>query len=516
MAGCDLEYGTTEQKKALDQIMYQGKHEEISSHLSAAQSTRGLALGCPTSSYNHTEPDLTPPTATELENYWRTHFEPILREYQLDCPVYGRLWSAGAWAAYRLADYGIDPDFAALARIGRMQTDTQYQGPVENVEHGPWTGAFGFLYTERRYLFSSYCANTWRALDPDNVIGRLHRELPELFVTYEQDGRTYGGRQFLVGDMLAPEGFYDGGLAYDHGWSAAALLMAAAAPHANADTSRFRHAAILAADWAGREPMSRNHNYTAKLIWFLAEMYRDTGETRYREAMMQKLQLNLLPGILLDQNNDGRVDAVQGAFSLPRFNQLSPVAQVPGRMWDGHNSLPQYQAMNSWAVVAAYVALREHQDEFANNLRPIMRQMLDNMSHEILNLGVPEPGRTQMPIALGLALVDVIAEEPVTRDNRYPQWRTWRDALWAIWNRTHSDPLPFPEALTFAPGVAMTLIASQLFADEAPEPPTAQLDETFDSELLTNWYALDLGRFGGPSDWHTGEGLLKQTSRIRS
>ena len=217
---------------------------------------------------------------------------------------------------------------------------------------------------------------------------------------------------------------YDGGAAYDH--AVASVMMIEASLQLNDPTSKklFRESALLAGDWAIAEPPVRNHNYTAKLIWLLAELYGLTGQAKYKNAMLDKLNRNLKPGVLMDFNNDGKVDGMKNQS----FLELTPAAQKPGRIWDGHNARPTYHAMNSWALVEAYVALRDRGDKKeAAKVKPYMLAMLDNISWETNNLGVPNSGRTQTPYALLLALWKVAAVEKTPQPE-------WEKALRAYWN----------------------------------------------------------------------------------
>ena len=82
-------------------------------------------------------------------------------------------------------------------------------------------------------------------------------------------------------------------------------------------------------------------------------MYNWTGDITYLDELNYKLDKNLLPSVLTDFDNDGMVDGTNPAIA---FQDLTTIAEVPGRNWDGHNSLPWYSAMNAWALTDAYVA----------------------------------------------------------------------------------------------------------------------------------------------------------------
>lgn len=104
----------------------------------------------------------------------------------------------------------------------------------------------------------------------------------------------------------------------------------------------------------------------------------------YRDALLDRLERNLKPGVLMDRNADGLVD---GMAHQP-FAELNPVARLPGRMWDGHNSIVWYQASTRWAMTEAYCAFRDRGDtDEAADLRALAIAMLDNMAWELTQLG---------------------------------------------------------------------------------------------------------------------------------
>lgn len=245
-------------------------------------------------------------------------------------------------------------------------------------------------------------------------------------ITY--DFGDFIGEEFLVGDQYAPLDFYDGGIAYDHGWIGIQMIEAAIQQDDSVLKSKFKNSAVLAANWAINEYAVKNHNYTSKLIWLLAQLYAWSGDDIYKNALNEKINRNLIPGILFDATLDGFVD---GTSPLIPFSSLYSAAQTPGRMWDGHNSLPWYAAMNTWAMTESYVAFRDQGDLVrANELKPYMTAMLDNLATEIVNLGVIDPaylGVRDLTYAFLIAIWKVSQYE----NEAHP---SWENAAWAIWN----------------------------------------------------------------------------------
>jgi hypothetical protein len=237
----------------------------------------------------------------------------------------------------------------------------------------------------------------------------------------------YAGESFLIGDQYDPLSFYDGGIAYDHGWIGVQMIEAGIQQDEMSRKDAARQSVLLAADWAKNQEVVKNHNYTAKLIWLLAQVYNWSNDSTYRNELDYKLEKNLLPSVLMDFNNDGFVDGTNPSIS---FQDLTITAQMPGRNWDGHNSLPWYNAMNAWAITEAYVAFRDRGDiQRATALKPYVISMLDNLTWEINNLGIIDDqlGVRDLTYALLIGIWKVAQYE----NEAHPEWES---AAWAMWN----------------------------------------------------------------------------------
>jgi hypothetical protein len=125
----------------------------------------------------------------------------------------------------------------------------------------------------------------------------------------------------------------------------------------------------------------------------------------------------------MDADRDGRVD---GGSGRP-FSSLTAIAQVPGQLWDGRASRPENQGVVASALVEAYAALRDrHRTADAAGLRPYMTAVLDNISHEVLDVGVPTHGVGQFPAALATGLWKVARAE----GQPHPRWAQAAALLW--------------------------------------------------------------------------------------
>ncbi len=94
----------------------------------------------------------------------------------------------------------------------------------------------------------------------------------------------------------------DGGLQFDNGECGVAML----ALHAATGEAKYLDAARRAADWAIAQPLAANWNYNSFSVFLLAEFARVTGETRYRDAALDKARFGVIPGQLREGRNAGR------------------------------------------------------------------------------------------------------------------------------------------------------------------------------------------------------------------
>jgi hypothetical protein len=395
--------------------MLNGNEADVIAAINSAKSERGPQVGCPEVAYATTEPILNRPSREEVVANWENIHRPGLAGFVAACPSLGREWASAALGAYYARRAGQEADLQPLSDIAQMMLAQQYGAANVPTPLAHPGGIFAYLRTEA----SDPC---FLGAGVGEAVESVYQAYPDLFAVFDKG--LFAGKRFLVADTKPEANFLDGGMAFDQGWAGVMMIEAASSEKDEALAARFRESAFLAGDWALAEPPVRNHNYTAKLIWLLAELYAWTGESKWRAGFLDKIGRNLKPGILMDLDEDGFVDGMEGQ----PFNGLSSVAQRPGRMWDGHNARPVYHAMNAWALVEAYSALRDHHDsEEAAALRPYALAMLDNLAWEINHLGVPSSGLTQMPIAMILGILKIARPEGLNMDD-------WEKAANALWN----------------------------------------------------------------------------------
>jgi hypothetical protein len=505
-------YGSADDAARIEASMQSGTAAEVVATIRAAQRVRALELGCPERGYELREANDQPPSGAGLREAWSRHASalPALVAQHDRCPALGRSAAALALGGWLAASRGLEVDEAALRRIADNLLATQFVSGRSPGEQPTWTGLYAYALR-----WSDPADNCFVPGVVGESIARLCSELPELCVRY-RSGR-FAGERFAVGDYAGGSGLRDGGAGFDHGWAGVMMVEAALGASDPADRRRYRDSALLAGEWAINEPPVRNHNYTSKSIWLLAVLYDWSGDPRFRAALIDKLERNLLPGVLLDADGDGRVDGVP---DIPFAALRSLPARQPGRLWDAHNALPWYQAMSAWAAVEAYAAFRSRGDsDWAQRLRPVALALNDNLAAELAGKVVEDNARGEIGFALATALWKLADVEGLVR----PQWRS---ALWGVWN----------SGLATTPGEERSASAGLLaaraegeryrsYAERALDRGPADIGgywfdpdfdgeglalvETADGAVALTWYALSPAG-GSGQVWLAGLGQLRQ------
>jgi hypothetical protein len=416
---CGNVYGSTADETNIISNMRYGSISDAVNAINQAKNTRGTALGCTEQSLAYATADITGPTLADIETVWNTVHAPAISAYSVSCPRIGRYENNAALGAYYAMQAGYYTDTAKLAEIADMMYDQQYAlwniaSPDARNE-----GVFGYV----NVAAADPC-------NPGGVVGSsvatLCATLPVYCVSYTAG--QFAGESFAISGQDDANNWFDGGLAYDHGWIGIQMIEASIMQSDLALKQKYRNSVELAGQYSLAEYCVKNHNYTAKQIWLLSELYAWTGDTTYRNELNYKLDKSLLPGILLDDDNDGFVDATTPPIA---FSSLTVAAQTPGRMWDGHNSTPWYQAMNTWALAEAYIAFRDRGDVTrANELKPAVVAMMDNLSDDIINQGVITPD------ALGVRDITYAILNSIWKISQYENEAhlNWEQAAWAMWN----------------------------------------------------------------------------------
>ncbi|MFW6214070.1 MAG: hypothetical protein ACOC8L_14340 [Spirochaetota bacterium] len=437
--------------------MYNGDRAVAEAEIAAARSARGTEMGCPDEPYLRVDAPPRKPTFQEVAERWSDLYsgqiESYLSEQIVDPPI-GRTLAPIALGTYYARQAGVDGTPDLLPTLEAYH-DTQYaprtapDPPVTvNGTFVPF-GMFGYGWVPDKSTPGD-----------DGVVienaEELYANAPEAFVTY--DAGRYAGTEFAMVDHVFLTGadpasgdlehYGDiGGAAYDQGWVSALMMEASIEDEDEARRAQWRASALLAADWAAEQPAVHNHNYTAKLVWMLAQAYAASGDFTYREAMLNLLELNLVHAPLMDHDSDGIVDGGTTRFADLEFD----AARVPGRTWDGHNAAPWYHSMNAWAMLESYVALRDRGDTaLALKYRPYAVAMIDNMANELNTHGVDPaaaPGSRDTPMALLWGILKLARYENVI----FPGWE---DAAWRLWN---TDVYTVPGAHAVAHGVFLLL-----------------------------------------------------------
>ena len=406
--------------------------------------SRGNTVGCPGTAYTYQSAAATTPTyAQALTNWTGTHIPGILT-YSTACPDLGRTGAAYALAGYYANLSGYAPSATTQQQLTTELNaiDAMLAGEQFTASNASGTlndpGSFGYLNTSSAN--SCFFTTPAGSVTLGSNINSFCTGLPNSCTTYTAG--PFKGQSFQVQDLGDLSLVPDGSMGFDHGFSGVALMEATI----QQSNSPYPANLALAGQWAINEPAVRDVNYTAKLVWLLAELYDRTGNTIYSAAMMNKLNRGLLVNALMpDPANPANV---YGMTPVMPFAALTAVAQTPGRMFDGHNALPDYSAINTWALVEAYVALRDQGDTTnAALVRPYSIAAMNNLAYEINTFGVPSLGKSQGPMALLLGLWKVSAFEGFQGGGSGAT--NWESAAWRYWNNGASATFG-PETLNAA------------------------------------------------------------------
>jgi len=468
---CGLDYGSSSDETNIAYQMRYGTVVDAVSAIDQAKSTRGDYLGCPQTEILYAFPFTDEPTLQEIVNVWNNNIAPEISAFTLQCPRIGRYENNSALGAYYAMQAGYFTDTAVLSDIAQMMYAQQYSEWNINSPEFRNEGVFGYVNlpdTDPCY--------------PGGVVSQnveiLCSNLPQYCVTYTNG--LFAGESFAISAQDDANNWFDGGLAYDHGWVGVQMLEAYLVQSDPEIKLKCLESALLAGQYAKSEYCVKNHNYTAKLIWLLAQLYDLTGDDVYKNELNYKIDKNLIPGILWDENSDGIVD---GTNPEVYFSHLTSVAVSPGRMWDAHNSLPWYQSINAWALTEAYVSFRDRGDtDRASELKPYVIAMIDNLANEILYRGTITPnqlGVRDITYALLTAIWKVAKFENEDHQN-------WENAAWAMWNTGY-----FEEYSTHSVCVGLYLVVksetdySPLHARDVSDVSELSIDKK-DFELYPN------------------------------
>lgn len=422
-APCGNDYGTAADRANIQQQLFSGTASDVANAIRQAKETRGIALACPQIEYGPFTPATTnEPSLSSISNVWNSGYRPTLEAYIAACPEPARGMPRYGLAALYARTAGYFGNLTSLANMGDMLEAQQYSTAHAPEPLATYAGMFGY-----------YNGPDGDPCQLNGILGNsvpiFCDSIPSLCIAY--DAGLYAGKTFAVNDHIIENGNIIGdlgGAGYDQGWAIAFLVENAIQQTDPVLKQRYRDAAVLGAEWCIQHPLSTNHNYTAKLVWGLAQLYAWTGRADFKAALIDRLDRNLCPGILSDWDNDGFVDNMTSNIA---FNSLYPSAQIPGRNWDAHNAQPWYQSMIAWAFTEAYVAFRDRGDvALAAQYKPYALLVTDNLANEVLQRGVMATNQTgwvDTPHALLLACWKIARYENEAHSN-------WFDAAWAIWN----------------------------------------------------------------------------------
>ena len=366
-------YGTADDQHAQDideenGTQYPNVNSVLSTQINTSKEDRNTAkaLGCPVDSYTWVKPKNgdTAPVLSNLISDWNTNHVPLINSYVTNvadvCPDAGRTGGAYGLAGYYVQLAGAGAGMSGLTKVtlGNLEKielmlyREQYSAYTMNTGTTQPSGAgvFGYINANGLTPGASYpysCATVsgdpyWSLSQYPAGTSNLSVDVASYCsqasapcVTYQQG--LYADKtlplNFQVTDLYSPIDsgpVPDGAMAYDEGWAGVSMMEATLQQPAGVDLTAFQSTLALAGQWATNETPVRDENYTSKLVWLLAELYDRTGSSIYQQALLNKLNNDVLLDVLMD---DGSGD-VKGLTKVP-FSGLTNVAQTPGRMWDG-------------------------------------------------------------------------------------------------------------------------------------------------------------------------------------
>ena len=414
IAPCGLNYGYPEDADSIQNALIYGTVNDCKFAIDTAKQHRGNYLGCFQNLITYTSFSNAQPSLATIVNIWNTNHKPFIDNFVMGCPEPGRYSATAGLGAYYAALAGYYSNLPPLGSIGEMIEAQQYSDKYAPLPLVANPGMYSYISVP-----SSHPCYLGGAIA--TIVDSACSSVPGYCVTY--DAGIYDTVTFMVIDQDFAALYGNGGGAYDQGWAGILMIESAIQQTDTTWKNLFKSSAILAGDWSVSEYPVYNHNYTSKLIWLLSELYLWTDDLNFKNNLNDKLDRSLIPGVMMDFDLNDTVDGTS-----IRFDSLTPVAQLPGRMWDAHNSQPQYHSMNTFAMTEAYVAFRDRSDVArASELKPYVLAMLDNLANEIITMGVPDIGISQVTYALLIGIWKVAMYESESHPN-------WEEAAWILWN----------------------------------------------------------------------------------
>jgi Secretion system C-terminal sorting domain len=411
---CGFIYGNVGDADSIQEAMLNGSVTDVQLAIDTAKEHRGTLLGCFQNAITYTPFVNTTPLLSDIVNIWTNNHAPAIDAYVLGCPDPGRATATAALGGYYAMLAGYYGNLPPLGCISKMMEAQQYSDKYAPTPLVANPGMFSYISvptTHPCYLGGAIAA----------VVDSACGSIPSYCVTY--DAGIFDTVKFMVIDQDLGPLYGNGGGAFDQGWATILMIESAIQQSDTTLKNLFKSSAILSGDWSVSEYPVYNHNYTSKLIWLLSELYLWTNDIAYKNNLNDKLDKNLIPGVMMDFDLNDTIDGTS-----VRFDSLPNVAQTPGRMWDGHNSQAQYHSMNTYAMVEAYVAFRDRGDlTRAAELKTYALAMLDNLANEVNTYGVPSIGNSQVAYALLIGIWKIAMYESESHPD-------WEDAAWILWN----------------------------------------------------------------------------------
>ena len=287
--------------KAVQQLMLQGRLDLIESKFRDLRSARGNELGKAIQDPIYRAPDSASIFYPEVDKIWNACLDNLMI-WERNCPEIFPAIPATALGCCFAMQKGDPSVLPKLRDVAEMLLAQQYHPRNVSIANGTIPGVFGVAHVAQQALCSQSGAIQRNA-------AFMCRESPGYCPVYQKG--AYAGQAFAVADQLPEELYFNGSLAALQSGSVALML----ALHLQTNDSVYLEAARSCGNWCMAENPFYNHRPTAHLILALAALYEYTGEKKWKDRILYLLKVSVLPGILLDADQNGVADGTSTLFA---------------------------------------------------------------------------------------------------------------------------------------------------------------------------------------------------------
>lgn len=386
---------------------------KISKIIRNCMAERNFRLGMPMQEPMYRPPDTTEISYTECEKVWNGVIDNWL-VWELNCPE--NSWESpaaliGLW--YGFGRQKLPVSEGQIRNWGQSLMAQQLGSSYFPVPPGIQKGCIALPY-----------------LAPDNpcfLSGQFERFSHQVCKNYPQyclkpENGPFAHIPFAVADQDIDQEWQDGTLNSVQAMAVMELLIASRF----LDDSAFQTAAQGIGYWCKAEKPLVAVSILAHQVTALSILYAWTKDNYWRPTLNKLLFSMLLPQVLQDINQDGRVDGLE----IIPFDSLTSIARKPGRVWDGFGATSWNTALVASALQQCFLAGRANGDTvFIQRLKPTLSHIFQNLIFEICQKGTPPPG----PGFRDLCMAILDGKYHLSAELNIPE-KDWEMAIRILWN----------------------------------------------------------------------------------